>query len=65
MERNKYNQTSVNLIQEAMDVLRKYTCISFEQRRNENDFVRIAPVQGCAASVGKRTGRNDIYLDRK
>ncbi|CAG5105491.1 Oidioi.mRNA.OKI2018_I69.chr1.g2173.t1.cds [Oikopleura dioica] len=64
MERNKYNQTSVNLIQEAMDVLRKYTCISFEQRRNENDFVRIAPVQGCAASVGKRTGRNDIYLDQ-
>jgi hypothetical protein len=48
-----------------MDVLRKYTCVSFDNRRNEPDFVRIAPVQGCAASVGKRSGRNDIYLDRK
>lgn len=65
LERNKYSHASVQLITEAMDVLRKYTCVSFDNRRNEPDFVRIAPVQGCAASVGKRSGRNDIYLDRK
>ena len=38
------------------------TCIEFDRRKRDTNYVRIMNMTTCAAMVGHNTGRNDVFL---
>ena len=47
---------------EAMATIRRYSCIEWDRRARETDYVRIMNMTTCAAMVGHNAGRNDVFL---
>jgi len=47
---------------QAMATIRRYSCIEFDSKNRESDYVRIMNMTTCAAMVGHNTGRNDVFL---
>ena len=45
-----------------MKTIEKFSCIRFQQRARQYDYVRIMNMTTCAAMVGHNTGRNDVFL---
>ena len=46
----------------SMATISKFSCIRFETRAREYDYVRIMNMTTCAAMVGHNSGRNDVFL---
>ncbi|KIH61369.1 astacin [Ancylostoma duodenale] len=62
----KYDSNSMKVIHDAMEELNQNTCIRFQQRTNEDDYVDIKNERGlgCASFVGRKsTGPNPLYLE--
>lgn len=52
-------------IANAMKDLETYTCVRFNYRTTENDFVNLYNGDGCHSAIGRVGGQQDVSLDSK
>ncbi|KAK6055353.1 astacin [Cooperia oncophora] len=54
----------VKIIEKAFASYRKSTCIRFQPRNDEQDFLNIVKGYGCYSQVGRTGGKQEISLGR-
>ena len=53
-----------DLIKKAMREVESRSCITFPERTDENDYVRLVRGSGCSSSVGRKGGQQTISLGK-
>ncbi|XP_068117087.1 hatching enzyme 1.2-like isoform X2 [Hyperolius riggenbachi] len=61
---NNYTSEEKEIIQAAMEEVTAVTCIRFIPRREEPNYLRIQPYDGCWSYVGRAGGAQDLSLMR-
>lgn len=46
----------------AMNTIAKYTCVRFQERTTEPDYISITSGSGCSSNMGKIGGKQDVTL---
>nr|XP_022286290.1 zinc metalloproteinase nas-13-like [Crassostrea virginica] len=59
----RYDAGDQYFIKVAMRELEKYTCLRFQERTTETDYVDFIDAQGCWSRLGKQGGRQELSLD--
>ncbi|VDD90930.1 unnamed protein product [Enterobius vermicularis] len=54
----------IRILEKAFAHYRMYTCINFEKRKKQHDYLYITKGYGCYSQVGKTGGRQEISLGR-
>uniref|UniRef100_A0A158R4I3 Metalloendopeptidase n=1 Tax=Syphacia muris TaxID=451379 RepID=A0A158R4I3_9BILA len=59
-----FTVAEVKVLEKAFAHYRQHTCISFEKRKNQHDYLYITKGYGCYSQVGRTGGRQEISLGR-
>ncbi|CAD6192835.1 unnamed protein product [Caenorhabditis auriculariae] len=59
-----FSAAEVKIMEKAFNSYRKNTCIRFEKRNDETDYLNIVKGYGCYSQVGRTGGKQEISLGR-
>ncbi|CAG7725913.1 unnamed protein product, partial [Allacma fusca] len=60
-----YSFDEREIIEGAMEEIADKTCVRFEERDSEDDYLKIEDGNGCSSKVGKRGGEQTVTLSRE
>ncbi|CAI5447483.1 unnamed protein product [Caenorhabditis angaria] len=59
-----FSASEVKILEKAFESYRKSTCIRFEPREGQTDYLNIVKGYGCYSQVGRTGGKQEISLGR-
>ncbi|CAO4372075.1 unnamed protein product [Caenorhabditis nigoni] len=59
-----FSPNEVKIMEKAFDSYRRSTCIRFEKREGQTDYLNIVKGYGCYSQVGRTGGKQEISLGR-
>ncbi|CAI2352066.1 unnamed protein product [Caenorhabditis sp. 36 PRJEB53466] len=59
-----FSANEVKILEKAFDSYRRNTCIRFEKRDGQTDYLNIVKGYGCYSQVGRTGGKQEISLGR-
>ncbi|CAB3409189.1 unnamed protein product [Caenorhabditis bovis] len=59
-----FSAAEVKILEKAFDSYRKSTCIRFEKRDDQTDYLNIVKGYGCYSQVGRTGGKQEVSLGR-
>ncbi|GFY71564.1 zinc metalloproteinase nas-14 [Trichonephila inaurata madagascariensis] len=57
-----YSIWDLHVIHESLKEIEKWTCVKFQKRRNEKDYIYISPLGGCWSYVGRKGSEQVLSL---
>nr|QNH72409.1 toxin candidate TRINITY_DN16695_c0_g1_i1 [Isarachnanthus nocturnus] len=59
------SQPARKVVEQAIKMYRKKTCVTFEKRFKQKNYVSFVPGQGCYSAVGMQGGRQEITISSR